>query len=326
MKHISLLVYDEVMLTALSSSVALLNSANEAMAVHKRAIPFEIELVGVHVKNVQLGLPVQFSCSKTIDDSFQTDVIILPPMTAQPDGIQVFFKRYRPLLDWIKQKKTEVTTVISLCTGAYFLAEAGLLDGLPATSHWGAMNDLQARYPLVDFLPDKVVTTSPQIITGGGGFSALNALLFFIARECGKDIAVELSKYYGLDYGRTSQQLFMMFSGKRQHADAAIQQAQVLIEQLYQTEISVEKIAEQVNMSRRNFIRRFKTATSLNPIEYIQRVKIEAAKKSLEAGETSIAAVTFEAGYNDLKTFRAVFKKITGLTPTEYRNRYTAVL
>jgi transcriptional regulator GlxA family with amidase domain len=133
---------------------------------------------------------------------------------------------------------------------------------------------------------------------------------------------VTLSKYYALEYGRTSQRIFTIFSGQRQHNDDDIHKAQSYIEEMFKTDISVDQIATQVNMSKRNFIRRFKTATSLNPIEYIQKTKVEAAKKSLESGETNIAAVTYEVGYNDLKTFRMVFKRITGLTPIEYRNKY----
>jgi transcriptional regulator GlxA family with amidase domain len=125
-----------------------------------------------------------------------------------------------------------------------------------------------------------------------------------------------------IDYGRTSQSVYNIFSGQRQHNDNEIHQAQTYIESKFKTDISVEQIAGQVNMSKRNFIRRFKNATTLNPIEFIQKIKVEAAKKALESGETNIAAVTYDVGYNDLKTFRTVFKKITGLTPIEYRNKY----
>lgn len=325
MKHITLLVYEDAMLTALSTTVSILASANEVMAKRGKAIPFQIELVGVHLKNVQLSMPVQFYCSKTIAESFDTDVIIIPPMIAGPGDMEAILQKNSTLLDWIKEKYTKKTQLISLCTGAYFLAECGLLNGMQATSHWGAMEDLQKKYSLVDFKPDNVVTSSKYIITGGGGFSSLNALLYFIEKQCGKDIAIQLSKYYALDYGRTSQSMFSIFSGQRLHNDIEIHKAQTIIEKKYKTDISVEKIAGQVNMSKRNFIRRFKNATSLTPIEFIQRIKIEAAKKALEGGETNIASVTYSVGYNDLKTFRMVFKKITGLTPAEYRNKYNKI-
>lgn len=321
-RHISVIVYEEVLLTALSSTVALLAGAKKAVVRSGKPAPFEIELVGVDLHDVQLQLPVQFHCGKTISDDFETDVIVVPPMNTEDVDIDKMLSKNRKLTQWLAEKYHRKAQIISLCTGSYFVAECGLLNGMPATSHWGTIDDMRKRYPLVNFRPEKVITQSEAIITGGGGFSALNALLYFIEKNCGKETAITLSKYYALDYGRTSQSIFTIFSGHRGHKDEDIHRAQTYIEDEFKTDISVDQIAGRVNMSKRNFIRRFKSATSLNPIEYIQRIKIEAAKKSLEAGESNIAYVTYEVGYNDLKTFRTIFKRITGLTPIEYRNRY----
>lgn len=321
MKHISILVYEGIMATAVSTTTALLASANDTAVKKGLPAPFLIELTGTRQKTVQSNLPVQFQCTRTISEDFHTDVIIIPPMNAEQHPASLLPEN-NMMISWIKEKYHQKVEIISLCTGAYFLAESGVLDGLPATSHWGAMEDLQKRYSKIDFQPDDVVTHSGLIITGGGGFSALNAILYFIEKNCGKEISVELSKYYALDYGRTSQSIFSVFSGQYLHDDHEIQQAQHYIEKEFKKDISVEQVASRVNMSKRNFIRRFKNATTLNPIEYIQRVKVEAAKKALETGETNIADVTYSIGYNDLKTFRTLFKKITGLTPADYRNRY----
>lgn len=326
MKHISIIVYEDVMLPAVSNTTALLASANEAAVKRGTPAPFQVELVGVHFKNVQLNFPVQFYCGKTIAEEFDTDIVVIPPMRTDPQNIEALLAKNSQLVQWIKDKYDQKAQIISLCTGAYFVAECGLLNGMPATSHWGAMEDLRQRYPLIDFKPDHVVTHSKAIITGGGGFSSLNALLYFIEGHCSKEISIELSKIYALDYGRTTQNIFSIFTGQRLHNDEEIHQAQRYIEQQFKTDISVEQVARQVNMSKRNFIRRFKNATTLNPIEFIHRVKVEAAKKAFEAGEMNIAGVTYEVGYNDLKTFRTIFKRITGLTPVEYRNRYNAQL
>lgn len=322
MKHISLIVYDDVLPAAVFNTAALLTSANDAAAKQGNPAPFRIELVGAHLRKTQMNLPVQLHYTRTISDAFDTDIVIIPPMSTEPQDISAMLADNHQLISWINEKYHRHAQIISLCTGAYFLAECGLLNGLPATSHWGAMEDLRKRYPLIHFKSDHVVTHAQAIITGGGGFSSLNALLYFIENNCGKEISVALSKFYALDYGRTSQSVFTVFSGQRQHNDPEIHQAQRYIEQEFKTDISVEQIAREVNMSKRNFIRRFKNATALNPIEFIQRIKVEAAKKAFEVGETNIAAVTYSVGYNDLKTFRTVFKKITGLTPVEYRNRY----
>lgn len=323
MKHISIVLYENVMCTAVSNTIALLTSANDmALKNHLPAL-FQIEFIGTEKKEITTNLPIQFQCSKIISDAFKTDVVIIPPNSINtPQQAEKLLAENKLLLKWIEEKYNQKAEIISLCTGAYFLAECGLLDGMPATSHWGAMEDLQKRYPLIDFKPDHVVTHSKAIITGGGGFSSLNALLYFIEQNSTKEIAIELSKYYALDYGRTSQNIFSIFSGQRLHDDHEIHQAQNYIEKRFKTDISVEQVADQVHMSKRNFIRRFKNATTLNPIEYIQRVKVEAAKKALENGESNIADITYSIGYNDLKTFRTLFKRVTGLTPTDYKNRY----
>lgn len=326
MKHISIILYENVMSTAVSNTVALLTSANETVAGKGMPELFKIDLIGVHKRPVQSNLPILFQSTKTISDKFDTDVVIIPPMNIGSQQIDTLLAENKQLIDWMKEKYNQKAEVISLCTGAYFLAECGLLDGMPATSHWGAMEDLQKRYPLIEFKPDHVVTHSKAIITGGGGFSSLNAMLYFIEKNSSKEISVELSKYYALDYGRTSQSIFTVFSGQRLHDDHEIHKAQSYIEKKFKTDISVEQIASQVNMSKRNFIRRFKNATTLNPLEYIQRVKVEAAKKALETGEANIADVTYSIGYNDLKTFRTLFKKVTGFTPVDYRNRYKSSL
>ncbi|MFN1218698.1 GlxA family transcriptional regulator [Chryseobacterium kwangjuense] len=322
MKHISLIIYEEVLSTAVSNTASLLMSANESALKKGVPAPFEIEFVGVRHKTIPNHLPVHFSCSRTISEEFKTDVIIIPPMSTDPTRVNNLLSENHLLISWIKEKYEKKAQLISLCTGAYFLAESGLLDHRPATSHWGVMEDLQQRYPLIHFKPDHVLTYSPSIITGGGGFSSLNAMLYFIEQNSSKEISIELSKLYALDYGRTSQSIFAVFSGQRLHDDQEIHKAQSYIEETFTTDISVEQIAGEVNMSRRNFIRRFKNATRLNPIEYIQRVKVEAAKKAFENGEGNIADVTYSMGYNDLKTFRTVFKRITGLTPVDYRNKY----
>lgn len=322
MEHISIVVYEDVLPTALSSTISLLTSANEAALARGRKVAFEIELIGVHLKNIQLSKQMQCYCTKTIADKFDTDVIILPPMNTGAVDPTVHLLQNSTLVSWIKEKYRQKAQIISLCSGAYILAETGLLNGMPATSHWNAIEDLQLRYPSINFTPAEVVTNSKSIITGGGGFSALNALLYFIEKQFGKEIAVELSKIYGLEYARTSQSLFAVFSGQQRHNDNDIHKAQAYIESKFKTDISVEQVATRVNMSKRNFIRRFKSATSMTPIEFIQRIKVEAAKKALEAGEMNIESVTYAVGYNDLKTFRSVFKKITGLTPVAYRNKY----
>lgn len=322
MKHVSILVYEDVVLSSLAGVYSLIVTANEACEQMGKSKPFHIELVGVHLRNVQLNLPVQFFCKRTIDDDFETDIIVVPGISTFANPVSKVLSKNAPLIDWLKQKRAEGVALIGLCTGVYFFAEGGLLDGLEATTHWQAVDEMQARYPSVKVRPDKITIDQKGIITGGGANSSLNTILYFLERYCGKTIAIEISKQDGIDYGRTSQSVFAIFRGQKHHQDQQMLEAQSFIEERFRKEISVEKVATHVHMSRRNFIRRFRIATGLNPIEYIQRIKIEAAKSALEEGPIDIASLTYSVGYNDLKTFRAVFKKTTGYTPQEYQKIY----
>ena len=147
-----------------------------------------------------------------------------------------------------------------------------------------------------------------------------------IDKFCGKEVGIWASKMFSLDMDRVKQSHFAVFKGQRQHSDDEIQKAQTFIEQNHHLQINIDEIAENSNMSKRNFIRRFKKATHNTPFEYLQRVKIESAKKALERGAQNINALMYDAGYNDIKTFREVFKKITGLTPQDYRRKYNRVI
>lgn len=326
MKHISVIVYEDVVLSSVSGVYSLFVTANQISRQRNQKLPFDIELIGVHLHNVQLNLPVQFHCSRTIDDDFHTDLIIIPGISDLANPIPATINKNTHLIQWLKDKRKEGIEIMSMCTAAYFLAEAGLLDGMEAATHWQAADELQAQYPKVKFRSEKVTVDHGGIITGGGANSSLNTTLYLIEKFCGKSMAIEISRIYAIDYGRSSQNLFSIFQGQRRHHDQKIHEAQTLIEQRFKEDISVEKIAVQVNMSRRNFIRRFKAATGLNPIEYFQRLKIEAAKRALEEGATSISSLPYSVGYSDLKTFRAVFKKTTGYSPLEYQKIYSSNL
>ncbi len=322
MKHVSIVVLEDVVLSNIASAYSLFVTANEISKQTGDNKPFEIDLIGVQLRNVQLNLPVQFYCTKTIHDDFNTDLIVLPGISDLANPIANVIRKNRVLIDWLKIKWSEGKEIMSLCTGAYLLAEAGILDGREAATHWQAADELQMKYPRVNFRSDKVTIDYKGIITGGGANSSLNTVLYAIEKVCGKSVAIHISKIYGIDYGRNHQNVFAIFSGNHNHNDHNIHDAQTFIEEKFDRDISVEKVADAVSMSKRNFIRRFKLATGLNPIEYIQRTKVEAAKKLLEQGHPSISTLHETVGYNDTKAFRSVFKKLTGYSPLEYRAIY----
>lgn len=320
MKKISLLIYEDVMLSATSGALDMLSRTNRFLKDAGKPPAFQVELVGEKKKNIALYVPAQFVCHKTFQEVTGTDLIIVPAFYGDPDTA---LKENAGLVKWIKEMHQQGTEVASLCRASYFLAEAGLLSGKPCTSHWVAIDDMRKRYPDTNILSDRIITDQDGIYTSGGAFSSLNLILYLIEKFCGRDTGIWISKLFAVDMDRDKQAHFAVFQGQRQHDDKEILKAQEYIEQHYRLPMSIEQIAGQIHMSKRNFIRRFKDATKNTPLEYLQRVKIESAKKALERNAQDIGTLVYEIGYNDVKTFRKVFKRITGLTPLDYRRKYS---
>lgn len=319
-KKISLLVFEDIVLTSVSGTLDILMGTNECFKDMKQSLAFEVELVSEKLRNIQLQMPAQFMCHKTLNEVTDTDLIIVPSFMGNPD---VALEKNKALVSWIRRMHQKGVEVASLCRGSYFLAEAGLLQGKPCTSHWRAIDDMQKRYPGIEMLPDVIITDRDGVYTSGGAFSSIHIVLYLIEKFCGRETAIQVSKIFSIDMDRVSQAHFAVFRGQREHDDEEILKAQIFIEDNYDKQISVEQIAERSHMSKRNFIRRFKKATQNTPLEYLQRVKVEAAKKGLERDSKSISSLMYDVGYNDAKTFRTVFKRITGLTPQDYRGKYS---
>ena len=225
-------------------------------------------------------------------------------------------------LPWIVNQYRNGAEVASLCVGAFLLASTGLLNGKKCSTHWAYYNEFKEKFSDVEIVDGGVITEENGIYSSGGAHSLWNLLLYILEKYTDRNTAILASKYFAIDIDRESQAAFMMFTGQKDHNDDEVKLAQDYIEQHYQEKITVDDMAKMVAVSRRSFERRFKNATDNTVIEYLQRVKIEAAKRSFESTRKNISEVMFDVGYSDTKAFRNVFKKITGLTPVEYRNKY----
>lgn len=316
---VSILIHEDVVLSSACGPLDILTRTNQILAAHGKPPKFQVELVSEKTKNILLSDPAQFICHRTLAEVQHSDLIVVPAFKGNPDAV---LEKNRALIDWIKTMQARGTEIASLCVGCFFLAEAGLLDGKPCTSHWKVIEDLRHRYPRIRLQPDTVLTDRDGVYTGGGAFISLNLVLYLVEKFCGKEIGIQVSKNFSINPDQMSQAHFSVFQGQRRHGDNDILKAQSFIEENYQQDISIEQIAAYSNMSKRNFIRRFKKATRNTPLEYLQRVKIEAAKKALEKNNQSISALMYDVGYNDMKTFRGIFRRVTGLTPQAYRAKY----
>ena len=319
MKKIALLIHEDIYSSSVASVIDLFAGANWCLAQSGRSPVFALELVSEKENSIQLDVPARFICHRTIEEVTQTDLIIIPGFNGDSKTI---LKKYGAAIDWIREMNKLGTEIASMCVGSFFLAEAGLLNGKTATSHWAATDEMQLRYPLVKVKSDRVITDQEGIYTGGGAFAALKLILYLIEKFCGREIVLLVSKQFSIDLDPAGQAHFAVFTGQRQHNDDEILRSQAYIEQHYSTNISIDQVSALTNTGKRNFIRRFKAATNNTPIEYLQRVRVEAAKKALEDKNLQLNEVVNRTGYEDIKTFRMVFKKMTGLSPRDYRKKY----
>jgi transcriptional regulator GlxA family with amidase domain len=249
----------------------------------------------------------------------KTDLVFIPALSGD---IKNAIALNQEMIPWIQEQYNNGAEVASLCLGAFLLASTGLLDGKQCSTHWLFANDFRAMFPQVELVDGSIITEENGLYSSGGATSYWNLLLYLIEKYTDRDIAILASKFFAIEIDRNSQNAFMMFQGQKEHEDEEIKLAQEFIEENFQDKITVDTLADKFAIGRRSFERRFKKATNNTIIEYMQRVKIEAAKRSFESSRKNINEVMFQVGYTDTKAFRTIFKKITGLTPVEYRNKY----
>ncbi|SCY41706.1 GlxA family transcriptional regulator [Flavobacterium caeni] len=320
MKHISILVpFGHASLPNIDGTHQLLNDVNGCAARMGLPKVFDIQLVGISPEIIQRNgrFTIQTDC--LIDQVKKTDLIIIPAIHGD---LQQAIDTNAEFLPWIAKQYQNGAEVASLCIGAFLLAATGLLSGKQCATHWAEAHKFAQMFPDVHVVDDKIMTHEDRIYTSGGAYSFLNLLIYLIEKNAGREVAIMMSKLYMIDIDRYSQSPFIMFQGQKDHDDEAVQKAQQYIEDKFDDKITVEELADKFAVGRRTLERRFKKATGNTVIEYMQRVKIEAAKRSFETSRKNISEVMFDVGYTDTKAFRDVFRKITGLTPVEYRNKY----
>jgi transcriptional regulator GlxA family with amidase domain len=196
------------------------------------------------------------------------------------------------------------------------------LDGKSCSTHWAAAENFRNMFPKVNLQTDQLITDEHGIYTNGGAYSFLNLMIYLVEKYYDRQTAIFCSKVFQIEMDRKSQSAFIIFKGQKLHGDEMVKEAQVYIENNLQEKISMEQLSSRLSVGRRNFDRRFIKATGNTPVEYAQRAKVESAKKALETSRKTISEVMYEVGYSDIKAFREVFRKITGISPLEYRSKY----
>ena len=324
MKHISILVpHGHTSLPNIDGTHQILSEVNNFLAALDRPPLFKIQLVGLSREITQRNGLYVISPDVLIEDVKKTDLVIVP---AIHNSLQEALDMNAAFIPWIVDQYRNGAELASFCIGTFFLAATGLLKGKQCATHWKLANEFRSMFPDVKLVDDKIMTEEDGIYTSGGASSYLNLLLYLIEKHAGRDVAVLASKTFMIDIDRISQSPFIMFQGQKEHEDEHIKKAQEFIEKNYQEKITIDQLATMLAIGRRNLERRFKRATANTVVEYIQRVKMEAAKKDLESRQKNINEIMYDVGYSDNKAFRSTFKKITGLSPIQYRNKYSRML
>lgn len=315
MKHVSILVPEAAVLAAIDDPRHIFSQVNSLSASQV----FDINFVGL-TKEVKLhDGAFSVHADLLVHEVEKTDLIFIPAFYG---ATETFLETNKDFIPWIIEQRGQGAEIVSLCVGAFMLAATGLLDGKKCSTHWQAADEFRKMFPAVDLQTDRIITEEDGIYTSGGATSYFNLLLYLVEKFTSRATAILVAKIFAIDIRRDSQTQFMIFKGQKTHADEDIKRAQKFIETNFQEKFTVDELSDRFALSRRSLERRFKKATNNTVSEYVQRVKIEAAKKNFETSRKNITEVMFDVGYSDTKAFRGIFKKITGMTPIDYRNKY----
>lgn len=320
MKHLTIVVPDgENNLSSIVGTYKLFSKANAYWKERGNEAVFHIQLAGLSNEvDFYEGL-FTVKPHTSICTISKTHLIIIPSLNHNYENA---LARNKKLIPWIEKQYKEGAEVASICTGAFLLASSGLLDGKSCSTHWSAADNFRTLFPKVNLQTDQLITDEYGIYTNGGAYSFLNLIIYLIEKYYDRQTAIFCSKVFQIELDRKSQSAFTIFRGQKQHDDEVVKEVQTYMEENLQEKISMEEISSKFSVGRRNFDRRFIKATGNTPIEYAQRVKVESAKKALETSRKTISEVMYEVGYSDVKAFREVFRKFTGMSPVEYKGKY----
>ncbi|OQP58292.1 AraC family transcriptional regulator [Niastella vici] len=312
-----------VNLSSVAGSYEILTRANAYWQRIGNRSKMEVQVAGFEPElNLDAGL---FSIHPApLGQIKKADLVLIPSLANT--GFDSILAKNKPLIDWISDQYRNGAEIASICSGAFLIAATGLLEGKTCSTHWSVASDFKRLFPNIELHIDKLISSEPGIYTNGGAFSFLNLVLFLVEKYFDRATAIYCSKIFQIDIERSSQSPFLIFQIQKNHGDDLINQAQTFIEQNLGEKVSFEELASKLAISRRNFDRRFIKATGNTPVEYLQRVKVEAAKRALEGGRKTVFEVMNDVGYSDDKAFREVFKKITGLSPLDYKAKYSTQL
>lgn len=322
--HVSLLALPDAAVSTLFGIYDVMNSFT-LMRMSSAGLrpPFQVQVVGQASGPLPVASGVSIDVQRSIDTVETTDIVIVPSVLLQPQGWQR--GRYPALVEWLQRMHARGALLCSACSGVFLLAETGLFDGRDATVHYGYAGAFSAAYPAVAVHPERVLVISghhDELVSSGASATWHDMVLYLIARHCGATEAQEVARLFALQWHQDGLTPFMVFEGRSDHGDAEIQSAQRWLAEHFSVASPVEEMIKRSTLAERTFKRRFTGATGLAPIAYVQRLRIEDAKRRLERTEASVDDISWRVGYEDSAFFRRLFKRTTGIAPGAYRKRF----
>lgn len=324
--HVSLIAIPDASISTLSGIYDVLNSfgmlAGADPAIPQRP-PFKVEIVGERRGPLTLMSGLAVDAQRGFDEVTATDIVIAPSFMLRGNAWEK--GRYPALVDWAKAMHAQGASLCSACSGIFLLAETGLFDGRDSTVHWGYAPAFRKAFPKVPIKPEQVLMVAgrnQELISSGASMSWHDLILYLIGRHVGVTAAQSVARFFALQWHQDGLAPFIVFDGARDHGDAAVLAAQDWLATHFSVAAPVEEMVKRAAIPGRTFKRRFTNATGLAPIAYVQRLRIEDAKRRLERTEEPVDEIGWKVGYEDGASFRRLFKRTTGLTPGAYRRRF----
>lgn len=324
--HVSLVAIPEAVVSTLTGIFDVMN----AFAVipppghaSSSTPPFRVEIVGLQPGPLELASRVPVTVQRSIATLDATDIVIVPSILLGPEGWQ---KGSHPeLVEWFAAMHRRGALLCSACSGIFLLAETGLFDGVDATVHFGYAAPFAAAFPQVPIHPERVLVVSgrhEELISSGASMTWHDLVLYLIGRHAGATAAQAIARFFALQWHQDGLAPYMVFEGRNDHGDLAIQAAQDWIATHFSVANPLEEMIRCTGLTERTFKRRFTAATGLSPIAYVQRLRIEDAKRRLERTEAPVDEISWQVGYEEPAFFRRLFRRVTGLAPGNYRRRF----
>lgn len=324
--HVSLIAIPDAVVSTLTGVYDVMNSFKMLVGSEPTIPdqpPFQIDIVGTAAGRIALAGGVPIEASRGFAEITATDIVIVPSVLLGAGGWQT--GRYPGLVEWAARMHDQGALLCSACSGVFLLAETGLFDGQKTTVHWGYAEEFARVFPSVPLQPERVLVVAgerEQLVSSGASMTWHDLVLYLIARHVGATAAQTVARFFALQWHHDGLAPYMVFQGRKNHGDAVVTDAQVWLSTHFSVVRPVDEMVCRSGLAERTFKRRFTEATGFAPIDYVQRLRIEDAKRRLERTDASADEISWQVGYEDAAFFRRLFKRFTGLTPGAYRKRF----